>query len=140
MQYDRGDIDSLQPGNCSSHAGNDNQRILNSHAQQQKQQQYRIVEILQNETTRLVGVHVRAALALNRNQCDDDGTSPLFLLATVNNLGHVHQVLEQKERSEQCYQRLLQYLFLFRDQQLLQGSDCRIFFGSSRHLVFVVFF
>ena len=74
------------------------------------------------------------ALSLNWVQ-DNEDESPLFLLATVNNMGQAHQALEDMEQSKFCFSHLLEYLVLFIDQE--KGGDIyEPFFASVLHLIF----
>mmetsp|Transcript_27159 Transcript_27159/g.76384 ORF Transcript_27159/g.76384 Transcript_27159/m.76384 type:complete len:328 (-) Transcript_27159:152-1135(-) len=57
----------------------------------------------------------------------------LFLLATVNNLGMIHQQLGRPEPAHKCFQHVLSTMVFLIDQQQLQPSPAQLK-GMTKHL------
>ena len=76
------------------------------------------------------------ALVMNWTKCEEDAWAPQFLLATLNNLGQLFHTLDDGDRSDKWYLRLLQYLMLFTDLKVGTWGDLEGFFASVSHLIF----
>lgn len=57
--------------------------------------------------------------------------SPFFLMATLNNLGQLYQVTEQRDRSEKCFRQLLSTLMYVVVSKGARPSDLERYFGNT---------
>jgi hypothetical protein len=57
--------------------------------------------------------------------------SPLFLMAILNNLGQIHRIIEENEKSEKCFRQLLSTLMYLVQIKGANPSDLEMFFENT---------
>lgn len=57
--------------------------------------------------------------------------SPFFLVTILNNLGHIHRLIENFDRSRKCFRQLLSTLFYLTQVKGANPADLEVFFGNS---------
>jgi hypothetical protein len=57
--------------------------------------------------------------------------SPFFLVSILNNLGHVHRIVDDMGRSQKCFRQLLATLLYLTQTRGADPTDLEVFFGNT---------